>query len=95
MKGGRDMKKIYTMFNEEEFYCIKDNDNDVFKISKKSLNVDGKEMFNSFFKEFKKNDEIVINKDKSFSNDDKLSLDVYENIKEIIEKIQDGINNVE
>lgn len=47
------------------------------------------------FQILKKGDNIKIDKDTSFGDDDKLSNAVYSNIIEVIEKIVTGINDFE
>lgn len=93
MKGGKDMTKTYTMFNEKEQYTIKDGDIVLLEIKKSTLNLDGKKVYENMFSSFKKGDKIKIKKDKSFDKKDKFENIVYENVKEIIEKIVDDINN--
>lgn len=95
MKGGKDMRKIYTMYNENEQYIIKINEQDYLEIKKRTLNVDGKKLYEMMFSNFKKGDKIDIKMDRSFNSDNKLDIAVYENVKEIIEKIADRINENE
>lgn len=95
MKGGNDMTKIYIMYNEEDQYIIKYNDKDSFEIKKSTLNIDGKKLYEMMFSDFKKGDKINLNKDKSFDNCSKLDSAVYDNVKEIIDKIVNGINELD
>ena len=96
MKGGKDMKKIYIMIEKKDKYILNDsNGNEMMDIKKNTLNIDGKKIYELFFKDFNKDDSIIIEKDKSIDDSkDKLSLVVYENYKEIIEKISAGINEI-
>lgn len=95
MKGGKDMTKIYTMYNKTDKYIIANADNkEIFEISKKNLRVDGKKLYDAMFSDFQKGNSIKIDKDSSFDeSSDKLSIAVYNNVKEIIDKIVTGINS--
>ncbi len=96
MKGGNDMKKTYTMYSAEEKFDILDSESKiVFSISRKTLSLDGKKLYDSLFKEFNKGDDIVLNKDASILKDDKIANAVYDNVTEIINKVKDGINGIE
>lgn len=95
MKGGNDMTKTYIMYNEQDQYVIKCDDKDSFEIKKSTLNVDGKKLYEMMFSDFKKGDKINLSKDESFTNGNKLDNSVYDNVKEIIGKIVDGINDSE
>jgi hypothetical protein len=95
MKDGKDMKKIYTMYNDSNCYLIKNENSEIIlSIKKTTLNVEGKELYEKIFKDFKKGDSIVLKKDKSIEND-KFSISVYDNLKEIIENIVDSLSKVE
>lgn len=90
------MIKTYIMFNKEDKYTINNSTEEIFEIPKKTLNVDGKKLYDALFSDFKKGDSIKINKDSSIDESkDKLSKAIYENIKEIIDKIVTGINDLE
>lgn len=95
MKGGKDMIKTYIMFNKDEKYTIaNENNEEIFEITKKTLSVDGKKLYDVFFNDFIKGDNIDLKKDKSFDeSSDKLAIAVYNNIKEIVEKIVTSIND--
>lgn len=95
MKGGNDMTKTYIMYNEQNQYVIKSSEQDILEIKKSTLNVDGKKLYEMMFSDFKKGSTISLTKDKSFDNSNKLDNAVYDNVKEIIEKIVDGINDLE
>lgn len=96
MKGGKDMTKTYTMYNESDKYTISNEIGTVFEIPKSTLSVDGKKLYDALFLNFEKGDNIKINKDSSFDNaNDKLSNAVYSNIVEVIDKIVIGINSFE
>lgn len=97
MKGGKDMIKTYIMYNKDEKYTITNEDNEeIFEISKKTLSIDGKTLYDVIFSDFEKGDGIKLDKDKSIDEaEDKLSIAVYNNVKEIIDKIVTGINNSE
>lgn len=89
------MIKTYTMYNKSDKYTINNETEELFEISKSTLSVDGKKLYDSLFLNFEKGDNIKIDKDSSFDNNDKLSNAVYNNIVEVIEKIVTGINNYE
>lgn len=97
MKGGKDMIKTYTMFNKDDKYTIfNDNQEEIFEIPKKTLSIDGKTLYDVIFSDFEKGDGIKLDKDKSIDeSDDKLSIAVYNNVKEIIDKIVTSINDSE
>jgi len=95
MKGGKDMTKTYTMYNKSDKYTINNGTEEIFEISKSTLSVDGKKLYDALFSNFEKGDNITIDKDTSFGDDDKLSNAVYSNIIEVIEKIVTGINDFE
>ena len=96
MKGGKDMTKTYTMYNKSDKYTINNETGEIFEISKSTLSVDGKKLYDALFLNFKKGDSIKIDKDSSFDDtSDKLSSAVYSNIVEVIDKIVMGINNFE
>jgi len=95
MKGGKDMIKTYTMYNKSDKYTINNGTEEIFEISKSTLSVDGKKLYDALFSNFEKGDNIKIDKDASFGDDDKLSNAVYSNIIEVIEKIVTGINDFE
>ena len=80
------MIKTYTMFNKDDKYTIfNDNQEEIFEIPKKTLSIDGKILY-----------DVKLDKDKSIDeSDDKLSIAVYNNVKEIIDKIVTGINDSE
>ena len=90
------MIKTYTMFNKRDKYTINNETEAVFEISKSTLSVDGKKLFDALFLNFEKGDIIKLNKDSSFDDaNDKLSNAVYNNIVEVIDKIVTGINDFE
>lgn len=96
MKGGKDMTKIYTMYNKSDKYTINNETEEVFEIPKSTLSVDGKKLYDALFLNFEKGDIIKINKDSSLDNaNDKLSNAVYSNIVEVVDKIVIGINSFE
>ena len=96
MKGGKDMTKTYTMYNKSDKYTINNETEEIFEISKSTLNVDGKKLYDALFSNFEKGDIIKLDKDSSFDvANDKLSNAVYNNIVEIIDKIVTGINSFE
>ena len=57
--------------------------------------MNGKKLYDALFSNFEKGDNIKIDKDTSFCDDDKLSNAVYSNIIEVIEKIVTEINDFE
>lgn len=85
----------YTMYNKSDKYTINNGTEEIFEISKSTLSVDGKKLYDALFSNFEKGDNITIDKDTSFGDDDKLSNAVYSNIIEVIEKIVTGINDFE
>lgn len=90
------MIKTYTMFNKRDKYTINNETEAVFEISKSTLSVDGKKLYDALFLNFEKGDIIKLNKDSSFDDaNDKLSNAVYNNIVEVIDKIVTGINDFE
>ena len=96
MKGGKDMTKTYIMYNKNDKYIINKGSEEIFEISKSTLSVDGKKLYDTFFSNFEKGDNIIIDKDSSFDDiNDKLSSAVYNNFVEVINKIVIGINNFE
>lgn len=95
MKGGKDMTKTYTMNNKSDKYTINNGTEEIFEIPKSTLSVDGKKLYDALFLNFEKGDNVKIDKDTSFDDDDKLSNAVYSNIVEVIEKIVTGINDFE
>ena len=95
MKGGKDMIKTYTMYNKSDKYTINNGVEEIFEISKSTLSVDGKKLYDALFLNFEKGDNIKLGKDTSFDDNDKLSNAVYSNIVEVIEKIVTGINDFE
>ncbi len=95
MKGGKDMTKTYTMYNKSDKYTINKGNEEIFEISKNTLSIDGKKLYDALFLNFEKGDNIKINKDTSFDDKNKLSNAVYNNIVEVIEKIVTGINDFE
>ena len=97
MKGGNDMIKTYIMYNKEDKYAIINEDNkEIFEIPKKTLSIDGKKLYDAMFSDFEKGNDIKLDKDKSIDeSNDKLSIVVYNNVKEIIDKIVKGINDSE
>ena len=96
MKGGKDMTKTYMMYNKSDKYTINSETEEIFEISKSTLSVDGKKLYDALFLNFEKGDSIKIDKDSSFDDtNDKISNAVYSNIVEVIDKIVKGINNFE
>ncbi len=98
MKDGKDMKKIYTMSLVNDNYVIFNKDKEErLKISKKNLVLDGKELYENFFSDFTKDDVIDLILDETTINEsvDKLGVSVYDNTKEIIDKIQKGIKELD
>ena len=95
MKGGNDMTKTYIMYNEQDQYVIKYDNNDSFEIKKSTLNIDGKKLYEMMFNDFKKGDKIILSKDKSFDNCGKFDVAVYDNVKEIVNKIVSSINELD
>ena len=89
------MTKTYTIYNKIDKYTINIGSEAIFEISKNTLSVDGKKLYDALFSNFEKGDNIKIDKDTSFGEDDKLSNAVYSNIVEVIEKIVTGINDYE
>lgn len=89
------MTKTYTMYNKSDKYTINNGTEEIFEISKSTLSVDGKKLYDALFSNLEKGDNIKIDKDASFGDDDKLSNAVYSNIIEVIEKIVTGINDFE
>ena len=89
------MTKIYTMYNKSDKYTINNGTEEIFEISKSTLSFDGKKLYDALFSNFEKGDNINIDKDTSFDDNDKLSNAVYSNIVEVIEKIVTGINDFE
>lgn len=89
------MIKTYMMYNKSDKYIINNGTEEIFEISKSTLSVDGKKLYDALFLNFEKGDNIKIDKDTSFDDSDKLSNAVYSNIVEVIEKIVTGINNFE
>lgn len=91
------MTKTYIMFNKDDKYTIvNDKQEEIFEIPKKTLSIEGKKIYDVFFSDFEKGNDIKLDKDKSIDeSEDKLSIAVYNNVKEIIEKIVTGINDSE
>lgn len=91
------MIKTYIMFNKDDKYTIvNDKQEEILEIPKKTLSVDGKKLYDAIFFDFEKGDNIKLDKDKSIDeSEDKLSIAVYINVKEIIDKIVIGINDSE
>ena len=89
------MTKTYMMYNKSDKYIINNGTEEIFEISKSTLSVDGKKLYDALFLNFEKGDNIKIDKDTSFDDNDKLSNAVYSNIVEVIEKIVIGINDFE
>ena len=88
------MKKIYKMRFEDN-YIISDTqtNDDIMVIDKKTLNVEGKQIFEIFFDKFVIGDSIEIIADKTITDsNDKLKKAVYENVNEIIETISKNIS---
>ena len=63
MKGGKDMTKTYTMYNKSDKYTINNGTEEIFEISKSTLSVDGKKLYDALFSNFEKGDNIKIDKD--------------------------------
>ena len=97
MKGGKDMTRTYTMSLKNNEYTIANHENDDnLIINKKTLVLDGKELYNYIFKSFETGDTICLVADASINDsDDVLDRAVYDNVKEIISKIEKGINELE
>lgn len=89
------MIKTYTMYNKSDKYTINNENDEIFEISKSTLSVDGKKIYDALFLNFEKGDNIKIDMDSSFDENDKLSKAVYSNVIEVIEKIVTGINDYE
>ena len=89
------MIKIYTMYNKSDKYTINNENGEIFEISKSTLSIDGKKLYDALFFDFAKGDNIKIEKSSSFEESDKFSNAVYNNIVEVIEKIVAGINGYE
>lgn len=89
------MIKTYTMYNRNDKYTINNESEEIFEISKSTLSVDGKKLYDALFLNFEKGDNIKIDKDTTFDDNDKLSNAVYSNIVEVIERIVTGINDFE
>lgn len=89
------MIKTYMMYNKSDKYTINNGVEEIFEISKSTLSVDGKKLYDALFLNFEKGDNIKLDKDTSFDDNDKLSNVVYSNIVEVIEKIVTGINDFE
>lgn len=90
------MIKTYTIYNKSDKYTINNETGEIFEISKSTLSVDGKKLYDALFLNFEKGDIIKLNKDSSFDDaNDKLSNAVYNNIVEVIDKIVTGINSFE
>ncbi len=79
----------YVIFNKDK--------EERLKISKKNLVLDGKELYENFFSDFTKDDVIDLILDETTINEsvDKLGVSVYDNTKEIIDKIQKGIKELD
>lgn len=54
MKGGKDMTKTYTMYNKSDKYTINNGTEEIFEISKSTLSVDGKKLYDALFSNFEK-----------------------------------------
>ena len=90
------MIKTYMMHNKSDKYTISNEEQEIFEISKSTLSVDGKKLYEALFLDFEKGDNIKLNKDSSFDNtNDKLANAVYSNLVEVINKIIIGINDLE
>lgn len=91
------MTRTYTMSLRNNEYIItnQENNNNLI-INKKTLVLDGKELYNYIFKLFEKGDSICLTMDSSINDsNDALDHAVYDNVKEIISKIEKGINELE
>lgn len=89
------MIKTYMMYNKSDKYTISNDAEEIFEISKSTLSVDGKKLYDALFLNFEKGDIIKLDKDTSFDDNDKLSNAVYSNMVEVMEKIATGINDYE
>lgn len=95
MKGGKDMTKTYTMYNKSDKYTINKGNEEIFEISKNTLSIDGKKLYDALFLNFEKGINVKINKDTSFDDKNKLSNAVYNNISWGHWKDCTGINDFE
>ena len=49
MKGGKDMKKIYKFYFNEQSYILKENEEDRFVIPRDTLEFNGNEFYQNLF----------------------------------------------
>lgn len=54
------MTKTYMMYNKSDKYTINNKTEEIFEISKSTLNVDGKKLYDALFSNFEKGDIIKL-----------------------------------
>lgn len=84
------MKKIFSFSNDEKYYYIKENSN-CLKISKQTMQIEGKSLYESFFKDLDLSSKLEY----EFINDDSEEKNyklVIERMKDILKSIIDEIN---
>lgn len=92
MKGGKDMKKIYSFEEQEEKYIVFCNKDEIFTINKNTLKIEGNKFYDAFFDSYSIGDTIEIKKGNSINKDEKLSNAVYDTIISLINDIIQKIN---
>lgn len=89
MKGGKDMKKIYKFYFNEQRYALKENEEDKFIIPKDTLEFNGNQFYQNIFKEYLLEDEIEI---ENIMSDEDMEKDKF--AKYIFNMIQTMINDI-
>ncbi len=85
------MKRIFKFLNQTEKYVLEDNNKkEIIIIEKGNLLLKGNEVYNGLFKEYMKNDEIVIEFDDK--DDDKLYFAIYTELNKLILEIKTDID---
>ena len=86
------MKRIFEFEEQEEKYVIINNGVEIFSINKDNLKIDGNKFYEAFFEDYSIGDVIEIKKGSSMKEDNKLSIPIFDAIKELIDDIIEKIN---
>ena len=89
MKCGKDMKKIYKFYFNEQSYILKENEEDRFVIPRDTLEFNGNEFYQNLFKEYSFEDKIEI---ENMMNEKEIEKDKF--AKYILEMLQTMIDDI-
>ena len=85
------MKKTLNFSDDANFYYVSEANNNSFKISKETMQIDGKTLYEKFFKDLDTTEELQIEIIKTDSEEKEFNL-VYNRINDNFISIVDKIN---